>query len=250
MKRERSFFVGFNALTRAEAQLFTKLQEAGKALFYFDADEYYLNDELQEAGLFLRRNFKQLHLKNEFAKPVDLMRSAQHTLNVYQVQGQTAQAKILNQILEKDYTQSQEVDAVAVVLADEALLIPALQTIPSKVDDKAINLNVTMGLPLGISTVFGLADLWLSCQLEMFNNSSVNKLSQSSTHISYQHLESFLTHPLTGVSQKMKDKIRTALIKENIVHIEQSRLIRQGVFCLFLSPVFPAFVQAIAVHDN
>ncbi len=218
-------FVGFNALTKAEAQLFIKLQEAGKALFYFDADNYYLDDNLQEAGFFLRRNIKQLHLKNEFASPVDLMKNAPHNIDVYKVQGQTAQSKILNHILEKDYAQAQEVDAVAVVLADEGLLIPALQTIPSSTGDKPINLNVTMGFPLGISTVFGLTDLWLSCQLEMHNNSSTNK---AATHISYQHLESFLTHPLTGASEAMKHKVRTALLKENIVHIEQSRLIRQG----------------------
>ncbi|HEX5151712.1 MAG TPA: PD-(D/E)XK nuclease family protein [Parafilimonas sp.] len=224
-EKGKIIFVGFNALTRAEAQLFTKLQEAGKALFYFDADAYYLNDELQEAGHFLRRNIQRLQLKNEFASPVDLMKAASHTVNVYKVQGQSAQAKILNHILEKDYTQTQEVDATAVILADETLLLPALQTIPSQVDDKAIHLNVTMGFPLGISTVFGLADLWLSCQLEMHNSKG---LGRPDTHISYQHLESFLTHPLTGVSQKMKDKIRTALLKENIVHIEQSRLIRQG----------------------
>ena len=45
-------FVGFNALSSAEAKIFTQLQEAEKALFYFDADEYYLDDPLQEAGLF------------------------------------------------------------------------------------------------------------------------------------------------------------------------------------------------------
>jgi hypothetical protein len=221
-------FVGFNALTRAEVQLFAKLQHAGNALFYFDTDSYYLNDALQEAGYFLRRNISELHLRNEFAAPVDLIKTAPHTVDVYKVQGQSAQAKILNQILEKDYTQATDADAVAVILSDETLLIPALQTIPGQVDEKPINLNITMGFPLSISTVFGLADLWLNCQLEMHDNSSLNKLKEPVTHISYQHLESFLTHPLTGVSQKMKDKIRKALLEENIVQVEQSRLIRQG----------------------
>ena len=225
-EKGKIIFVGFNALTQAEAQLFTKLQKAGKALFYFDTDNYYLNDELQEAGYFLRRNINRLHLKNEFAGAVDLMKTAPHTVNVYKVQGQAAQAKILNHILEKDYIQTKDVDATAVVLADEALLIPALQTIPVQVDEKSVNLNVTMGFPLGISTVFGLADLWLSCQLEMFNTSGLSK--PPGIHISYQHLESFLSHPLTGVSQAMKDKIRNALLDENIVHVEQSRMVRQG----------------------
>lgn len=224
-EKGKIIFVGFNALSRAEAQLFTKLQEAGKALFYFDTDEYYLKDSLQEAGYFLRRNTRELHLKNEFSVPFEGINKASHTVDVYKVQGQAAQAKILNQILENDYNEDREVDAVAVVLADEALLLPALQTIPSTSNNKAVNLNVTMGFPLGITTVFGLADLWLSCQLEMLRNKGLGK---STTHISYQHLESFLTHPLTGVSQQMKDKIRTALLAENIVLIDQGRMVRQG----------------------
>lgn len=225
-EKGKIIFVGFNVLSRAEAQLFTKLQQADKALFYFDADEYYLNDALQEAGLFLRRNIHQLHLKNEFAQPVNLMKTATHNVDVYKVQGQAAQAKILNHILANDYVQPTEVDAVAVILADETLLLPALQTIPSQADDKPVNLNVTMGFPLAVSTLFGLADLWLSCQLEMFNH--IHSLKYTSPHITYQQLESFLTHPLTGLTEKMKHKIRKALIDENIVHVEQTRLIRQG----------------------
>ncbi len=174
----------------------------------------------------MRRNIHQLHLKNEFAAPVDLMKTAAHNVDVYKVQGQAAQAKILNHILADDYAQQTEVDAVAVILADETLLLPALQTIPSQAGEKPVNLNVTMGFPLAISSVFGLADLWLSCQLEMFNH--VNTLKYASPHITYQQLESFLTHPLTGLTEKMKNKIRKALIDENIVHVEQNRLIRQG----------------------
>ncbi|MGV3547669.1 MAG: PD-(D/E)XK nuclease family protein, partial [Pedobacter sp.] len=89
-------FVGFNALTRAEAKVFTHLQEAGKALFYFDTDAYYVEDELQEAGLFLRKNLNQLGLKNVFESHGSSFSSEKHEVNVYKVQGQSAQAKILN----------------------------------------------------------------------------------------------------------------------------------------------------------
>ena len=59
-------FVGFNALNKAEGILFKKWQDTGKALFYFDADQYYVQDKLQEAGLFIRKNLYQFHLKNAF----------------------------------------------------------------------------------------------------------------------------------------------------------------------------------------
>ncbi|MFT4092269.1 MAG: PD-(D/E)XK nuclease family protein [Niabella sp.] len=221
-------FVGFNALTQAEATLFTKLQKAGKALFYFDADTYYLNDPLQEAGLFLRKNISGLKLKNEFATPGNFMQTLPHKVDVYKVQGQSAQAKILNQLTEKEYSEDSAVGTTAIILADEALLLPALQTIPAKVKDKEVALNVTMGFPFATSAVFGLADLWLNSQQEIFSNTRPEKKGLQSAYISYQHLESFLTHPLINLPQAGKDKIRSAVLKENVVHIEHNRLIRQG----------------------
>lgn len=211
-------FVGFNALSSAEAKLFTQLQEADKALFYFDTDDYYLKDNLQEAGLFLRKNIDRLGLKNVFDERPSLMSTADHLVNVYKVQGQSVQAKILNEVLADDYSAENEVGNTVVVLADESLLIPALQTIPTDVDGKKIDLNVTMGFALSSSSIFGLADLWLNAQLEIINTGK----------LTYKSLEAFLTHPLTGLSQRMRDKIQTALLKENVVEIEHLRLVRQG----------------------
>ena len=49
-------FVGFNALSRAEEILFRSWQDEGRCSFYFDADEHYFSDNIQEAGHFIRRN--------------------------------------------------------------------------------------------------------------------------------------------------------------------------------------------------
>jgi hypothetical protein len=123
---------------------------------------------LQEAGYFMRRNINQLHLKNELTTPVDLIKASLHTVDVYKVQDKLHRLKYSTHILEKDYTQTTEVDASGgLYWLMKTLLMPALQTIPSEVNGNPLNLNVTMGFALGMSTVFGLADLWLSCQLEM-----------------------------------------------------------------------------------
>ncbi|WP_131536373.1 PD-(D/E)XK nuclease family protein [Pedobacter nototheniae] len=221
-------FVGFNALSSAEAKIFTQLQEAGKAIFYFDTDSYYLDDLAQEAGLFLRKNINQLGLKNVFEGHESLIKSAPHHVNVFKVQGQSAQAKILNNILEEDYTDAETIGKTVVVLADESLLIPTLQTIPTSYKGKEIDLNVTMGFALGTSSIFGLADLWLSSQLEILHHDKV----------SYKNVEAFLTHPLAGLSQKMRDKIQTALLNENEVEIDHQRLLRQsGLFEVFYKKI-------------
>jgi ATP-dependent helicase/nuclease subunit B len=220
-------FVGFNALSRAEAKVFSRLQESGQALFYFDTDSYYLDDPLQEAGLFLRKSIRQLGLINVFANRESLM-AAPHHVDVFKVQGQSAQAKILNNILDDHYLEENELGTTVVVLADESLLIPTLQTIPTSYQGKEVDLNVTMGFALSTSSIFGLIDLWLSTQLELLQKET----------ISYQVVEAFLTHPLSGLSHKMRDKIQTALLKENHVEIENSRLVRQsGLFEVFFSKI-------------
>lgn len=225
-EKGKIIFAGFNALSNAEARIFLNLQEADQALFYFDADSYYLDDPLQEAGLFLRKNIYQLGIKNVFENSPSLMRTENHRVNVYSVQGQSAQAKILNNILKDDYLGAAEDQSVAVVLADESLLIPALQTIPTSYDGREVALNVTMGFALAASGVYGLIDLWSACQLEI----------QQNGRLSYKNVAAFLTHPLTGLSQAMRDKIKTALLAEKEVEVSYERLIKQkGLFEVFFT---------------
>ncbi|MGF1922580.1 MAG: hypothetical protein ACQUHE_00255 [Bacteroidia bacterium] len=108
-------FIGFNALTKAEARVFAGLQEAEKALFYFDSDSYYVDDHLQEAGLFLRKNLKQLGLRNVFENSGSNFNGQDHSVKVYKVQGHSAQAKILRQIIGSDNEQSEEVGTTAII---------------------------------------------------------------------------------------------------------------------------------------
>lgn len=237
-KFKKIIFVGFNALSLAEATLFTKLQQAEKVLFYFDTDDYYLKDNLQEAGTFLRKNIYQLQLKNELTTSSNFLNICPHKADVYKVQGQAAQAKILNQLLEEEYIADNNKETTAIVLADEALLIPALQTIPIATGKKEIRLNITMGFPLAVSSIFGLANLWLQCQQEISATTQKDKEQKKNVFIPYHFIESFLTHPLIHLPQSQKNKIRTAIVKENKIQVEHHRLIRQGgILATFFAPV-------------
>lgn len=167
-------FVGFNALTKAESKVFKRWQEQDLAKFYFDTDAYYLNDPLQEAGLFLRKNIDQIGLINALDSQRTFIKERPKQVDVYKVQGHNVQAKILNDIVRDEYAQlaaNKNYGDTAIVLADESLLLPTLQTIPSRLKDTfgnetglEVNLNVTMGVSFISSTLFGLADLWLSIQ--------------------------------------------------------------------------------------
>ena len=242
-------FVGFNALTQAEAIVFKRWQDEGKAIFYFDTDSYYINDKSQEAGLFLRKNLEKTGLINALGESKTLIQSAVKTIDVYQTQGQTAQAKILDEALQKDYPLIDQNDSpgkMAIILADESLLLPVLQTIPAHYtldgQQRLLNLNVTMGYPLLASSIFGLADLWLSVQAQM--------LEQAVATVNFKEVEAFLSHPLTGVTEKTRDKIQIKLIEEQLVEVPVSRLTGQkALFELFFAKVNNAGMATNALQQ-
>jgi len=228
-------FAGFNALSNAEARIFRRWNEDEKALFYFDTDNYYMQDETQEAGLFLRKNIQKLGLPNALGESRDLMRSVQKEVRVYKTQGQTAQAKILQRELEQDYPMLDAADnagKIALILADESLLLPVLQTIPThytaaskglslfpdEADNisHAVNLNVTMGYPLLATSIFGLADIWLSVQSQLSGG------KKDTVH--YREVEAFLSHPLVELPAGLRSELQKQILDGIFVEIEMDVL--------------------------
>lgn len=156
-------FVGFNALNKCEAALFQKWQNDGNALFYFDGDDYYFKDSLQESGMFLRKNINDYRLKNVFGNFPNQLNNSNKQLFVYPVSGNAAQAKALPFHLPKNNANDlKRPNKIAVILADENLLIPALQSIS---DDSVI--NITMGFSVRQSSVFQLVQEWISIQQQV-----------------------------------------------------------------------------------
>jgi hypothetical protein len=216
-------FVGFNALNRAEATLFKTYQEQERTLFYFDADNYYVNDPLQEAGLFIRKNLKKTGLVNAFERLSDNMRKPKQ-MQVIEAQGHAAQAKALNEFLQPESLaiESDNPEKTAIIIVDESLLIPVLQTIP----ESAGKVNVTMGYPLAQSTVFGFIDLWLTIQEQVFK--------EKKDSVYYRDVQAFLSHPLSGVEVKERDLILQRILDKQWVEIPLTEL-------LFASVLTPGF---------
>jgi ATP-dependent helicase/nuclease subunit B len=240
-------FVGFNALSNAEAMIFRRWNQDEKALFYFDTDNYYMQDETQEAGLFLRKNIQKLGLPNALGESRDLMSSVQKEVRVYKTQGQTAQAKILQAELEQDYPMLDATDnasKIALILADESLLLPVLQTIPTHYNTehsdqqlalsaqhletgqtvgdiphpaakhgktKPINLNVTMGYPLMATSIFGLADIWICVQSQLSGG------KKDTVH--YREVEAFLSHPLVDLPAGLRNELQKQVLDGIFVEI-------------------------------
>ena len=150
---DKYIFVGFSALNEVESRMFDHVHKEGKALFYWDYDTYYTQNDTQEAGYFMRKNLKRF--PGVFSKEMfDNLRTEKEITIVDTVNDSTA-VRYLPKWLNKNLTE-QEIDT-AIVLCDETMLEPTLHAIPTKANGHTIRqMNVTMGFPLTHTPIFGL----------------------------------------------------------------------------------------------
>ncbi len=140
--KSKFLFVGFNALNEAEQHIFRTLEAGGKANFVWDADAYFVKDKTHDASYFLKKHMQTW--KNPALLEKSLHYSFEKTKEIIisGVPKNIGQVKYVGQLLAK-LTQ-EEITKTAVVLADETLLLPLLNSLPGNVK----NVNITMGLPL------------------------------------------------------------------------------------------------------
>ncbi|MBC7862111.1 MAG: hypothetical protein IAF38_04000, partial [Bacteroidia bacterium] len=168
---EKIVFCGFNALNRSEKEIFSKLVEKGKAEILWDIDEYYFNDASQEAGDFLRSNFKKEALRSDKFIGNELL-TEKKEIEI------TGTPRSMGQVIAAGDQVKKWIDAglnkenMAIVLADESLLFPMLSAMP----DVVSVLNITLEYPLHLTAVYDFYEqlLHLQVQAETKNRSSLS----------------------------------------------------------------------------
>ena len=134
-------FVGLAGMTYAEEHLIDYLKQEDLCQFYWNTDKYFYENKNQEAGFFARKYFKKWNqksteLKNDFL--------GKKNINIIGADNLVGQAKLLGDLLEKTNFNEGQITKTAVVLSDENLLFPVLESIPKEIKD----INVTLGMPL------------------------------------------------------------------------------------------------------
>ncbi|MGN1228667.1 MAG: PD-(D/E)XK nuclease family protein [Prevotella sp.] len=138
---DRYIFVGFNVLQRVEQELFSRLQNEGKAKFYWDFDDYYIHTE---AGHYISQYLP--YFDNELdTNDGDIYRNFKKPKNITFATATTedVQARYVSQWL-KEGDRIADGRKTAVVMCDESLLQSVIHSIPEDVND----INVTTGYPL------------------------------------------------------------------------------------------------------
>ncbi len=151
-------FAGFNALSKSEEVIIGSLLSNNIATIYWDADKLYMEHEVEEAGKFMRKNYKKWPPSDRVHWVItDMIEDSKRIQLIGGVQS-IGQAQVVGQLLEQLSEEQQR--GCGVVLADEGLLFPLLFALP----ENTKSVNVTMGYPTKYSHWFGLANAYMEYQ--------------------------------------------------------------------------------------
>ena len=159
-RHKKYLFVGFNMMQKVELNLCDRLMKQGKAAFYWDYDQYYM-DGNNEAGHYIRQflpyypnelaDYPQQEIYNNMTKNKDLTYISAPTENI--------QARYVNTWLKENgrYKMGRN---VAIVLSDESLLQSVIHSLPPEVG----SVNITIGYPLQQTPFYSLIQQLIQLQ--------------------------------------------------------------------------------------
>lgn len=209
---------GFNALTKAETQVFKQLHQSYEVKMFWDYDEYYLNNEMHEAGHFGRLN-QNLWKEEKFDWIAENFKAIQKKISIYQCSTSLEQAMFLPQIISKLPLEESDAVKTAIVLPDESVLIPVLQYLPKNIK----HVNITMGYSLIHSPYYGLFEALIRL---FYQPGSVQSKKSGFYHKDVQRFlqERGLRKILTDNNVDKITELLYEIVDQNLIYISKERL--------------------------
>tara|TARA_S200000501_G_scaffold373190_1_gene419759 strand:+ start:2121 stop:4847 length:2727 start_codon:yes stop_codon:yes gene_type:complete len=157
------FFIGFNALNKAEEFLFQEFLAKQRATVLWDIDSCFYQDLDHPAGHFIRHYFKHWPVfKRE--KPLWVSQfEEEKNIHIVGLPKNISQAHCAVQLL----GQLKADESKALVLGEESLLIPTLSALNNNFD----SWNVTMGYPMEHTPAANFFDLFMKLHEEAHSES-------------------------------------------------------------------------------
>lgn len=218
---EKVLFAGFNAFSTSEKTIVNYLVKTNRAKVYWDADQYYMDDENQEAGAFLRGIKKEQHHQS-FSWIGEHFKSSKKDINIYNCNTNFAQSILAASLLEKSKEKKvlenspEEELQTALVLNKEDLLLPVLNNLPNNTHAA----NITMGYEVKLTPMANfvkvLLDLWYS------NTKSKRAEHSNKKAFYYKNVLQIIEHSYFELLMQDKQAIldlKAAIIKSNVVYV-------------------------------
>ena len=232
---DKFVFVGLNALNECEKTVLRKLRDASFAEFCWDWSGDMILDPQNRSSLFMSDNVKEFP---QAFRP-DPEGLSLPEINVVSVPSSVGQAKRLPDILRQiaDMQTAGDIGKVgtfreggtdcAVVLPDENLLKPVLNSIPEEIAD----INVTMGLPMKSSLIYVLMSDLASVQLNFVER-------RGQRHFYHQPVWNVFA---SEIFRRSADEVTLAVVsrikKEARYYISQGDLSATPLLEILFSPV-------------
>ena len=232
------YFVGFNALSDAEERIIrTLLKRKNFAETIWDTDTYLLNNTFQKGGDWLRhyKNGKELDgipplYNDEWTWETDELLTGKKNIQIIGVPNASIQAKVAGHIYRgwnsseeernkgemeqwgnddssehrtsknEPKRRTQRTSQTAIVLGDENLLVPVMNSLGESVKD----FNITMGLSLKNSMLFTLIDSLFELQRNLVEFKTEEGGTVKIPKFSHRQVVKVLNHPFLRRWELMK----------------------------------------------
>ncbi len=215
-------FAGFNQLNKCEEGIINYLLEQRIAETYWDADKYYIDDKMQEAGKFLRENFVNLKI-SEPRWIENSLSTSEIKIKIIGAPLEVSQAKVLGSELKKLKQSGSE--KTAIILPDDSLLMPVLRSIPGNIDA----INITMGYSFKNSLLYSLIEALKDLNL---NSRGIGK----SKDFYHKDIIAILLHPyIRETAPDIINDAVNAINKRNIIYASAKYL--KSIFGMTEKPV-------------
>lgn len=210
---EQTVFVGLNAPNRCERTLFEMLQRMGRGDFYWDYYGKAVRDPANKSSLFMEDNVSRYPSLHPLPEDGGLCGEPPR-IEAVSIPSAVGQTKYVHDILQRIVSEegSSDLFSTAVLLPDEQLLFPLLNSLPEEVSP----VNVTMGYPLAHSNVSSFVAAIASLQDRL-------RLRDGKVCFYWRDVLALLAHPYIGGSQTLQDRakeLRDNIIKSNTIYPE------------------------------
>ena len=185
-------FVGFNLLHTVERQLFSTIKKLGKALFYWDFDNYYMpkpgRQHNPSAGTYIAQYLDdfpcELDIKSEDV--YDNMKGEKH-MTYISASSENAQARFAgNWLMENNRYKAGK--KTAIVMCDENILLPLMHSLPEDIN----KVNITSGYPLATTPIFSFVS-------QLYNLYTLG-MRQNGQSYGTSLLSKVMGHPYAGMA--------------------------------------------------
>ena len=206
---DRYLFVGFNLLQKVEQQLFSQLQKEGKARFYWDFDDYYMQQH--EAGRFIASYLS--YFPNELdSQREDIYKNFQQPKDITYLAAPTEhiQARYVSKWL-RDQQRYKDGRRTAIVLCNEQLLPTVIHCLPDEVE----KVNITTGYPLSQTPVASFIQRYYDMLLGG-NSTRLVRLFHRHPYARFVEDGQPLLTMLRAIAQGAKEEITDPLFQESL----------------------------------